>query len=168
MMGRGLWRSRAASVFCLLVFGSGGRLFAGPPNPAHWSVEGLPKRPLTSGETFRLTLAARIEPGWHIYAMEEPDGGPIPTQIGLAEGDALALLAVDEPRPRMVPDRVLREPTGMFENVAGFTLRLRAPQKPPPAGSVSHILIRYQSCNDQVCLPPHTETVALPLAGLLR
>jgi thiol:disulfide interchange protein DsbD len=164
----GVRRSRAAAVFGWLILVSGGQAFAAPPNPVHWSVEGLPKRPLAEGETFRLTLSARIEPGWHIYAMEEPDGGPIPTQIGLAEGDALVLLAVDGPQPRMVPDPVLREPTGMFENVAGFTLRLRAPRKPPPAGSVSHILVRYQSCNDHVCLPPHTETVDLSLAGLLR
>ena len=40
--------------------------------------------------------------------------------------------------------------------------------KPLSLDAVSQILVRYQSCNDQVCLPPHTETIAVPLKGVVR
>ncbi len=68
----------------------------------------------------------------------------------------------------MVPDPVLRQPTGMFQNAADFTLRVRAPRTPLPPSASSRILVRYQSCNDQICLPPHTETITLPLHGIVR
>jgi thiol:disulfide interchange protein DsbD len=166
MIPHGKVSALAVAALALLVNDRGPRAFAAPPTPAHWALDGMPKEPLAPGATFVLTLSAHIEPGWHIYAIDEPEGGPIATQIGLAESDPLTLLAVDEPEPRMVPDPVLHQPTGMFQNAVRFKLRLRAPREPLPPGAVSHILVRYQSCNDQVCLPPHTETLTLPLRGL--
>jgi DsbC/DsbD-like thiol-disulfide interchange protein len=155
----------AVAVLALLVHDRGPRAFAAPPPPARWELDGLPKQPLAPGATIVLTLSAHIEPGWHIYALDEPEGGPIATQIGLAENDPLMLLAVDGPEPRMVPDPVLHQPTGMFQNAVRFKLRLRAPRTPLPLDAVSHILVRYQSCNDRVCLPPHTDTLTFPLKG---
>jgi thiol:disulfide interchange protein DsbD len=156
-----------ALVIALLGYEHGIHALAPPPNPAHWTVEGLPKKPVAAGATFTIKLSAHILPGWHIYALDEPDGGPVATQIGLAEGDPLTLLSVDEPQPSMVPDPVLRQPTGKFQNGVGFTLRLRVGRKPLLANAVSHIIVRYQSCNDQVCLPPHSEIVSFPLGALI-
>jgi DsbC/DsbD-like thiol-disulfide interchange protein len=165
MISRRKIRFLAVAVLALLIHDRGPRALAAPPTPAHWELDG-PKEPLAPGVTFVLGLSAHIEPGWHIYALDEPDGGPIATQIGLAENDPLMLLAVDGPDPRMVSDPVLHQPTGMFQNAVRFKLRLRAPQKPLPPDAVSHILVRYQSCNDRLCLPPHTETLTFPLKGL--
>ncbi len=144
-----------------------GTVFALPPNPVHWTVAG-PRVPARAGATLVLTLTGRVDPGWHVYALEEPEGGPVPTQVGLAEGDPLVLLDVNEPPPMMVQDPVLRQKAGMFQNAVEFTLRVRAPRTPVVAGAVSHVMVRYQSCNEQVCLPPRTETLALPLAGVVR
>jgi thiol:disulfide interchange protein DsbD len=144
----------------------GATLHGQPPNPVHWSVQG-PAKPVAAGAAFNVMLTAQIEPGWHLYALEEPEGGPMATQIGLSQNDVLRLLDVREPEPRMEPYPALRELTGIFERAAAFTLRVRAPGKAVPRGSVSYILVRYQSCNEQVCLPPHTETLTLPLDGVL-
>jgi thiol:disulfide interchange protein DsbD len=141
---------------------------AAPPNPAHWTVEALPAKPLAPGARFTLTLASHIDPGWHIYAMEEPDGGPIATQIGLGPDDPLTLVKIDEPPPQWVADPVLRQPTGIFQGAANFTLHLQLPRKPVPHDTVLHVMVRYQSCSDRLCLPPHTETIPVPLAALLR
>ena len=141
---------------------------AAPPTPAHWSIQQPSHKPLAPGATFTVTLAAQIQPGWHLYALQEPDGGPLPTEIGLAENDPLVLLDVSEPAPRKLPDPLTHSVAGIFLDNVAFTLKLRAPRTAPPAGTISHVLVRYQTCNDQVCLPPHTETVGLPLAGLLR
>lgn len=140
---------------------------AATPNPATWSLQAPPKS-VAPGSTFALRLTAAIQPGWHLYALEEPEGGPLPTVIGLAEGDPLTLLEVTEPDPHKVPDPVTQAVAGMFTNSVAFTLKVRAPRSKPAPGTSSHVLVRYQTCNDHVCLPPHTETVALPLANLLR
>lgn len=143
-------------------------LAAAPPNPAHWSIQGLPAKPLAPGARFMLTLSSHIDPGWHIYAMEEPDGGPIATEIGLGADDPVTLLKVDEPPPQMVSDPVLHQPTGLFQGAADFTLHLQLPRKPLAHDAVLHVMVRYQSCSDKLCLPPHTETVNVPLASLIR
>lgn len=140
---------------------------AATPTPATWSVQG-PAKAVAPGSTFALRLTAAIQPGWHLYALEEPDGGPLPTVIGLSEGDPLTLLDVTEPDPHKVLDPVTSAIAGMFTNSVSFTLKVRAPRSKPAPEAVSHVLVRYQTCNDHVCLPPHTETVALPLANLLR
>lgn len=141
---------------------------AAVPTPVQWTAAAAQKQPVAAGKVVTLTLAAHIEHGWHVYALDEPDGGPIATQIGLAEGDPLSLVDVSEPPPRMVQDPVLRQRVGMHQDTVVFSLRVRTPAKGVVAGAVSHILVRYQSCNEQVCLPPKTVTVALPLTGVVR
>jgi thiol:disulfide interchange protein DsbD len=160
---------RQAAILVLVVAGViGTGAPAVPPTPAHWTITGLPHKPINAGATFVLTLVARIDPGWHIYAQEEPEGGPIPTVIGLAKQDPLTLVSIDEPQPRMVADPVLRQPVGMFQDKVSFQLRVRAPLGPRSADAVSHILVRYQSCNDQLCLPPHLEDLRLPLKDIIK
>ena len=145
-----------------------GQAVAATPGPAHWAVKGLPAKTLGPGDKFSIILAARIDPGWHIYALDEPDGGPIATEVGLADGDPLTLLRVEETKPQMSPDPFYKQPTGLFQENATFTLRLQLPVHPLPHSTMLHIQVRYQSCNDKICLPPHTDTVAVPLAPILR
>ena len=160
-------RACALTLFALGTLTGAPSVRAATPTPAHWKIRSAPLKPVAPGATFLVTLAADIQPGWHLYALEEPEGGPLPTVIGLAENDPLTLLDVNEPDPHKVSDPVTHAVAGMFTDNAAFTLKLRAPHS-KPASDASHILVRYQTCNDQVCLPPHTETVALPLANLLR
>jgi len=136
--------------------------------PAHWTLTGLPAKPLAKGASFHLTLECRIEPGWHIYALEEPEGGPVATQVGLDANDPVQLLAVDQSPPKMVPDVFYREKTALFEEQAKFDLQLKLPKTPIPRSTVLHVIVRYQSCNDRICLVPRRETIELPLAPLLR
>lgn len=153
--------SLAASLLCC------GVAAAAPPSPIHWTLAG-PAKPVAPGKLFWLALTARIDPGWHLYALDEPEGGPNPTEVGLPEGDALTLLDVVAAKPIMVPDPVLRQTVGMFLHEVVFKVHVRAPQKPVAAGAVSQVIVHYQSCNDQVCLPPRTETITLPLDGVLH
>jgi thiol:disulfide interchange protein DsbD len=159
---------RLALLFLLTMAACAPVFAAPPPNPAHWSIEALPAKPLAPGARFTLTLASHIDSGWHIYAMEEPEGGPIATEIGLGADDPLTLLKVDEPPPQMVSDPVLHQSTGIFQGAADFTLHLQLPRKPLAHDAMLHVMVRYQSCSDKLCLPPHTETVNVALASLVR
>ena len=159
---------RRALPFLLTIVACAPVFAAPPPNPAHWSIEAPPAKPLAPGARFTLTLASHIDSGWHIYAMEEPEGGPIATEIGLGADDPLTLLKVDEPPPQMVSDPVLHQSTGIFQGAADFTLHLQLPRKPLAHDAMLHVMVRYQSCSDKLCLPPHTETVNVALASLVR
>ncbi len=133
--------------------------FAGAPAPpVHWRIAGAPHNAVKPGAKFDITVAGAIDPGWHLYALDEPDGGPIATQVGLADGDPAEVLRVRSTKPLVKRDSAFGMDTGMFEGSAAFTLHLRAAAGPDPVHSVA-VLVRYQACNNEVCLPPRTDTV---------
>jgi thiol:disulfide interchange protein DsbD len=139
-------------------------LFAAPhPAVVHWQVTQAPSKPLKPGAKFNVVVTGTIDPGWHLYALAEPAGGPIATEIALTEGDAADLLHVDQSKPKVIPDPVFQVPTGFFEGSAAFTLHLQLAPDAAPGAHTLHLLLRYQSCNDRVCLPPHTDTVEVAL-----
>jgi len=136
--------------------------FAAAKAPVVWSVKQSPAKAVKRGVKFSVTVAGQIDPGWHLYAMEEPQGGPVATVVALAEGDPADLLRVEESKPKLLPDPVFQQPTGFFEGSAAFTLRLTLDKNANPGAQTLHVLIRYQSCNDRLCLPPRTDAVNVP------
>jgi len=135
---------------------------AAPKSPAQWHVKTVPST-AKAGTKIAITVSGQIDPGWHLYALEEPEGGPIATVVGLTEGDPADLLSVDESKPIVIDDPLFHLRTGFFRGTADFTLHLRIDPSAKPGPNPLHALIRFQSCNDQVCLPPHTDTVEVPL-----
>ena len=129
-------------------------------SPVTWKAASSEARP---GAAFAVRLTGAIDPGWHIYALDEPDGGPIETTIGVAAGDPADLLHVDEEQPQSVMDPAFGQRTTRFETKAKFILHLRLFPKAVAGTENLHILVRYQSCNDRVCLPPHTDTILAPV-----
>jgi hypothetical protein len=131
--------------------------------PVQWHIKNAPAKAVKAGAKFNLTIEGQIDPGWHLYALEEPAGGPIATIVGLTEGDPADLLRVEAGKPKVQPDPLFNIQTGFFENTADFTLHLQLNSGVPPGVSTLHVLVRYQSCNDRLCLPPHTDTIEVPL-----
>jgi len=136
--------------------------YAAPKSPAQWHIKAAPAS-AKAGAKITLTISGKIDPGWHLYAMEEPDGGPIATVVGLTEGDPADLLSVDESKPILIDDPLFHLRTGFFRSAVDFTLHLRVDPSAKPGLNPLHVLIRFQSCNDQVCLPPRTDTLEVPL-----
>lgn len=130
-------------------------------NPVAWSVASAPHSGVKPGAKFDIAVTGKPEPGWHLYAMQEPDGGPIATEVGIAEGDPASLLHVTASKPQTMHDPALNLDTGVYVSAAQFTLHLQAASAPSP-GPI-RVLVRYQSCNNNVCLPPRTQTIPVPV-----
>jgi len=137
-------------------------LRAAPPKPpVAWQVR--PVKPVKAEARFQVFLTGTIDPGWRLYALEEPDGGPIATVIALADGDPADLERVTEGKPKVVPDPAFGLSTGYFAGTATFTLQLAMTRGAKAGDHPLHVLVRYQSCNDRVCLPPRTDIVSVPV-----
>ena len=148
-------------LLAILLLGTPAQAAPPPPAPVHWQAT-PPPHTFKPGQKFDLQLTAKIDPGWHLYALTEPENGPIATEINLTEGDPATLLRTTQSKPRTFQDPVFNQSVTLFESSATFTLHLQAAPTIPANSHSLHVLIRYQSCNDHVCLPPHTDTVEVP------
>jgi len=82
-----MFRARQLNFFIIFGF----IIFALPifslaQSPTKWSLESDAKgKTLKKDDTFKAKLKAEIEEGWHLYAVEQPEGGPFPTKITVAD-----------------------------------------------------------------------------------
>lgn len=141
-------------LFPLLAFGQ---------NPVSWSLESDAKgKVLKAEEKFKAKLKAKIEGEWHLYAVEQPDGGPFPTKITVAENLPFQLDGKTEsPTPITKFDKNFNIDTKFFAKEAEFNLPLKTTAD-AKADDLA-INVKYQVCDDTTCLPP--KTVKVTFAG---
>jgi thiol:disulfide interchange protein DsbD len=135
-------------------------------DPTKWSLDPVNgKDPIKQGNQFDVKLRVEIEAGWHLYALEQPPGGPIVTTIAVTEGRPFGISGpVRSPQPKVQPDPnfiVDGKPldTMYFTDRVEFTIPLRSKGSAGP-GDLA-IDVRFQLCNDKYCLPPRTKRVSL-------
>ena len=133
-------------------------------NPTKWSLESdVRGAQLETGREFSVILRAEVEPGWHLYAPDQEPGGPIATTIKAAEASPFELAGeITFPTPKAEPDPnfiVDDKPlvTKFFTDRAEFTVPLRATAS--ANGDAIALDVRFQLCNDTLCLPPRTKRV---------
>jgi len=147
-------------TFLLLIFGVSG--FA--QNPTKWTLEAKDlKDPIKNGDSFAVTLHVSIEPGWHLYSIDQPEGGPIPTTIKIADGKPFILREGSYEQPKSQPDPnfvVDGKPlmTRYYENRTSFIESLIATEDTTRLAVA--LDVRFQLCNDTYCLPPRTKRVS--------
>jgi thiol:disulfide interchange protein DsbD len=141
----------------LLVLAATATLAHAAQDPVQWSLA-PEKTTVAPGGTVLARLTATLEPGWHLYSPTTPKGGPIPTSVGLADSPAIASVHVYEPKPERRFDPNFQLDTETYEKEVEFLLAIEL-KKDTPAGILDLTAqVRYQSCNDKLCLPPKRKT----------
>ncbi|HYJ91690.1 MAG TPA: cytochrome c biogenesis protein CcdA, partial [Pyrinomonadaceae bacterium] len=131
---------------------------------AHWSLKSTAAGHIKKGDTAKVELHADIDEGWHLYALDQPAGGPIATTIKVADGSPFEIAGdITAPKPTIKPDPnfiVDGKPldTKFYERSVAFGISLHAVED-TTADAIA-IYVRYQLCNDKFCLPPKTFKVS--------
>ena len=125
-------------------------------NPVSWSFRATPRKPVKAGDNLALRLLAEIEPGWHLYALDHPSGGPIATEISLDSGSLFEMGAVTGPKPHVLFDPNFDMQVGFYVEKAEFHLPVKVAPSAPAGRQTLVVAARYQPCNDRLCLPPKT------------
>lgn len=101
----------------------------------------------------------RIAPGWHVNANTPADEYLIPTTVAFAPPAGVLVGAVTWPPPE---ERRLAFSGEAPLRLYSGTVRLVAPLSGVAAPGALPLVatVRYQACNDTVCLPPRTVEVA--------
>ena len=118
-----------------------------------------------NGAEGTITFNAFIEPGYHMYSTNIPDGGPTPASVTFRVVEGAELVGALTPGEGAVTemDPIFEMMLSYFDNSATFT------QKVKFLGGKYRLegTLRYQSCNDGGCFPGRydfsmTGEVALP------
>ena len=136
-----------------------------PPDPINWSLKSdEPSQSMKSGSVFKVKLEASIEPGWHLYSTEQAQGGPKPTRIVLAPDQVFeAGGAVESPAPLTAHDDNFDIETEFYEEAVAFTIPVRVSDRATPGLYKLRVEVRFQSCTKELCLPPRTVKLELPV-----
>lgn len=110
-----------------------------------------------------LTVQATVQDSWYIYSMEQPENGPFPLRFRTPAGSGMSVGRVTAPAPRVSYDQGFRMRVGKYYGKPVFSV----PVTLTATASAVSLEVRYQACNDNICLPPRTKTVrvSLPRTG---
>ena len=112
---------------------------------------------LTKDQAIKAVLKADIDPGWHLYALDQPKGGPIATTIKIAEGTPFEITGnIESPKPEVKPDPNFIVDGKPLETRALKKRLVYRPLKALADGSADALalVVRFQLCNDTTCIPP--------------
>ncbi|HXI38832.1 MAG TPA: cytochrome c biogenesis protein CcdA [Bryobacteraceae bacterium] len=146
----------------LAVFLVSGPVHAEKLDPAKWSLD-LEPSATAPGSKVLARLAAKIEPGWHLYSLTTPAGGPTPTTIRIVDNAAVERFRVFEPKPKSAFDPTFKLETETYEGEPAFLIEIET-KKDAAAGAAEVVAaVRYQMCTEKICLPPVTRRAAATL-----
>ena len=133
--------------------------FAQKLDPIQWTF--TPNQKAAPGGQIVGHLTAKLDEGWHLYSPTTPPGGPIPTTLKLDDNTSISSYSVYQPKPDTKFDPNFNLNVEWFENQADFIV-VADVSKTAAAGPLELTAqVRYQACNDRLCLPPRKKSAAL-------
>ncbi|WP_225931460.1 protein-disulfide reductase DsbD family protein [Leptolyngbya sp. 7M] len=151
------------TIFLLILFS----FSVSAQDPTRWILENdsdAAGRNILSSAESKVTLKVNVEPGWYLYAMDQPQGGPIATVIRISDASPFELVRstqAAEPLAKADPNFVVDgKPlqSRFYTEHAAFDLVVK-PLKEVTLAEL-RIDVRFQVCNDTLCLPPRVKKVS--------
>jgi len=127
-----------------------------PPVPA--TIVHVRVAPVTiaAGGAAEAKVELTITAPWHINANPPSPDYMIPTQATLPAASGIAPGKAVYPAAHQLKVDFDDKPLAVYDHAATITLPLRAAADAASGAHVLHGTLRFQSCNDQVCLAPAT------------
>ena len=147
------------TVFVLMALMTAGFVFAQHNlNPVSLSFE----RKKVSDNVYEIQMIATIDNGWHLYSQSQPkDAMAEPTQFAFNKNPLVELdgKVKEVGKLEKYYDKELDVSANQYSNKVTFVqkVKLKGKAKTNVTGT-----LRYQTCNDEKCLP--SKTVALSIA----
>jgi thiol:disulfide interchange protein len=149
---------RLISVFFLALVSS----FAAAEDPVQWTLA-FDSKAAAPGSHVLARFTGTIQPHWHVYSMTTPQGGPNPTTASIADNPAVAGFKIYQSKPvrKLDPSFGIDTETFSEQYVLLFDIELKKDAAAGQADIAANV--RYQSCNDTICLPPKKKSATGPI-----
>ena len=134
------------------------------PTPIRWSAQPL-SRTSTAGGVITVQAVAMIDEGWHLYALDPVEGGPIPTRITAGPAVAFTLQEkdIEKEEPKRALDPNFGVETAYYEEGATFGLPITVGTNVKAGEREIEVTVRFQACTAKICLRPQTATMKLEI-----
>ena len=136
-----------------------------PTDVVKWSVTSS-GRDVKLGDTVKVEVTADVAPGWHLYALTQPKGGPNPLKIAVAKGQPFEIKAAEiaAPAPEVTRDANFDLETRQYDGKVVFTVPVSAARTATAGRHEVPLEITFQACGNGICLRPFTQTLPVSLA----
>jgi hypothetical protein len=121
-------------------------------------------QPVPRGRAFEIAVVAKISPGFHINAHMPSEDYLIPTKVVADLSPGVFLVETTYPRGVMRAFRFSKTPLRVYEGSFTVRMKLRADGAAPLGPQKVNLIVNYQACNQDACLPPTKLSVPAALA----
>lgn len=130
-----------------------------PADVVRWSGEAT--APAKPGGTLSVAMTADVQPGWYLYGLTQPKGGPKPLTFEVGKGApfTIGLKNVKGPEPSVTSDPNFDLETRQHAGKAVFAVPVTIAASVGPGRHTIPIDVTFQSCGNGLCLRPFTQTV---------
>jgi DsbC/DsbD-like thiol-disulfide interchange protein len=115
-------------------------------------------------EALTVTLHAKVQEGWHVYALNQLPDGPTPlrividpNQVATASGAPLGSPATKVHDPSFNLD------TPLYSRAFSATVPVRVAAHAAAGRQSIPVSVRFQTCNGRICQPPKTVHLSVPI-----
>lgn len=129
-------------------------------NPVKWEFTSK----IVNESTAELKFTAKIDKGWHMYGLNIPPDGPVPTSFSFENENNLAFLnkIIPVQKPEVKYDSTFEMTVELFSHRVDFT---RSIKLVPGAKQVVKGSVTFMACDDSRCLPPKDESFEFVIEG---
>ncbi len=145
-------------VLCSLLMAAVQR----PADVVRWSA--APVGIAAAGSTVKVTVAAKVQPGWKLYAIEQPADGPKPLTFAVPKesGFSVTTTQITAPKAKVQNDDNFGLQTRYYENDVSFTVPVGVPASASGATQLP-LEVTFQACGQNICLRPYTQKLQVPI-----
>lgn len=111
-------------------------------------------------ETVTAKIHAQLRSGYHVNSNTPADAYLIPMKLTW-KAEPLEAGEIVYPKPTMEKAEFSEKPLSVFTGDFDITTRFKVPAQAPNGPAIITGKLRYQACNDKMCLPP--KTIEVPL-----
>jgi len=119
--------------------------------------------PAKAGASVEVKLPVQLREGYHVNSNMPPDPYLIPLKLSWDAGPFTAFEVV-YPKPILLKLGFFPTPVPVFSGKFELTTRFKVAASVPPGLVNLPGKLRYQACNDRMCLPPKTIDLTLPVS----
>jgi thiol:disulfide interchange protein len=117
-----------------------------------------------------LAIKAKIEEGWYIYSLTQPDGGPLPSTLKIDSKDVKATGKFSPDRlPLVVPPDVFDVPSEEHKGEVTWYIRIQLPENANPDETKIRVIYDGQTCTEAgACIPLSKVVIEAPFASYVE